>query len=85
MQFVIYKNLVRFQIGIATVVDVASFVPVECCVNDVIVIQSKKVAVTHSEFFVHFLTFVADWMTDFLSNIFNYNVLGLKPKRVKME
>ena len=68
-------QVLRYEVGLTRVVDIASFAAKKCSIDDVVSIESKIVAVADAELIVGNLSFVSNWIPDFLANVLNNDVL----------
>jgi hypothetical protein len=78
MKFIVYFEHVSVAVRVAGVVQIASFIPVEGCIYDVVFVQSEHVAVTNTQVIVVNLSFVCKGISDLFSHILDNNVLGVE-------
>lgn len=67
----LHRDNFGWTVSITRVVQVPCLVPEESCINNVLLVQSEKVAISYSFLVIDFFPLVCNLVPDFLSNILN--------------
>ena len=79
MCLAIDDQFVRFKVRITTMINVASFVAIECRIDNVVIVQTEEVAVSNTKFLIILLTLVSNWHANFFTDVLDHNVFRIKP------
>ena len=79
MLLAVYCDLLTNKIWVATVVDITGFAPEESSINDVVLVETKQVAVAHSKLLIVFLSLISNRFSNLFSNVLNHDVFRLQP------
>lgn len=74
----VYCDLLTNKIWVATVVDITGFAPEESSIDDVVLVETKQVAVTHSKLLIVFLSLISNRFSNLFSNVLNHDVFRLQ-------